>query len=200
MVMGAAAAGVAATLYVAADWLRGNSKPSAADFIVVLAGTPERSLYAAELYKAGYARIVLVSRPVREPSLVVLDSLGIAFPLMEDVYRQVLERSGVPSDHVSVFGKGAFSTYDEARTLSKMFGSGRPRLLVVTSPYHVRRAALILRDVVGAAAGEITVVGTPHESFPTRWWTDQGAARNVLLELAKIAFYRFGGRFAATDH
>jgi hypothetical protein len=41
----------------------------------------------------------------------------------------------------------------------------------------------------------VRIVPTPYDPFPARWWTDQDAARNVLLELAKIAFYRLGGRF-----
>jgi hypothetical protein len=39
------------------------------------------------------------------------------------------------------------------------------------------------------------VLATPYEPFPTKWWTDQDAARNVILEVAKILFYKFGGRF-----
>lgn len=194
----AAALGAGFLLY-AAQWLRSDGVPRRADVIVVLAGTPERAVYAAELYKAGYAGSVLVSKPVRESGFVLLDRLGIAFPLIEDVYRQVLERSGVPPERISLFGRGSASTYQEARALSEALRGARPRLLVVTSPYHVKRAELILRDVAGHAAAEITVIGTPHEPFPMRWWTSQDAARNVLLELAKIAFYRLGGRFETEE-
>ena len=186
-------------LLFAADWLRGDAQPKAADAIVVLAGTPERAFYAAELYKAGHAKTVLVSIPVRERAFLMLDELGIAFPRMEEIYRQVLERSGVPSDRIVMFGRGSASTYEEARVLSGLIRESRPRLLVVTSPYHVRRASLILKDVMGPAAADITVVGSPHEPFPARWWTSQDAARNVVLELVKIAFYCVGGRFETVE-
>lgn len=186
-------------LLFAADWLRSDTHPRAADMVVVLAGAPERVFYAAELYKAGHARTILVSRPVREHGLRMLDDLGVSFPRAEDVYRQVLERLGVPPEHILIFGRGSSSTYEEAKVLRELLRESRPRLLVVTSPYHIRRAELILRDVVGTAAAEITVVGTPHEPFPSRWWTSQDAARNVLLEIAKITFYRFGGRFESEE-
>lgn len=72
-------------------------------------------------------------------------------------------------------------------------GRDKPlKLLVVTSPYHVRRAAMIFRQAYGGAH---VVVGTPYEPFPREWWRSQDAARNVLLELAKITFYLVGGRF-----
>lgn len=201
-----AAAGVAATattaaalvfLYFAADWLREQSAPAAADVVVMLAGPTERALYAAELFKAGYAKEVLVSRPVREKSLRVLDDLGIAFPRMEDIYREILLRSGVPADRIRFFGSGSTSTFEEAGALADAL-RGRPlALLVVTSPFHVRRAAMILSDTQGLAASRIAVVGTPYEPFPSRWWTSQDAARNVILELLKIAYYVCGGRFVS---
>ena len=184
-------------LFYAADWLREQSAPTAADAVVVLAGPTERALYAAELFKAGYAHQILVSRPAREQSLLVLDKLGIAFPQMDEIYREVLVRSGVPADRIRFFGSGSTSTYEEAKALADLTRDTRPALLVVTSPYHVRRAAMILHGAEGLAAARIVVVGTPYESFPARWWTSQDAARNLLLELVKIAFYRMGGRFEA---
>jgi hypothetical protein len=42
------------------------------------------------------------------------------------------------------------------------------------------------------------VVATPYEPFPREWWKDQDAARHVVLELSKIAFYLLGGQFSST--
>jgi uncharacterized SAM-binding protein YcdF (DUF218 family) len=201
----AMAAGIGVILLAAvflayvADWLRGDSRPQQADAIVVLAGTPERALYAADLYKAGYAKKVLVSIPVRESSLRLLDDLDIPFPRTEEIYGRILARSGVPAANVSYFGKGSASTYEEAKALSALSRGANPVLLVVTSPYHIRRAAMILRDVAGDATAQIIVVGTPYEPFPQQWWRSQDAARNVLLELAKITFYQSGGKFEAAE-
>lgn len=46
---------------------------------------------------------------------------------------------------------------------------------------------------------DIRVIATPYEAFPGQWWKNQDAARNVVLELTKIIFYRVGGRFYADD-
>ena len=181
-----------ALLASAGDWLRAGPAPETADAIVVLAGMPERALYAAELFKAGYAKKIFVSRPLREHSLEILDKLGIAMPKAEDVNAQILTRSGVPSTDILFFGKGSASTWDEARAMADLIQSKPLKLLVVTSPYHVRRASMIFRQTYGPAH---IVVGTPYEPFPREWWRSQDAARNVLLELAKITFYLVGGRF-----
>ena len=74
-----------------------------------------------------------------------------------------------------------------------MLGTDKRRIIVVTSPYHVKRARMILTGVM--AGYEISVVGTPYDSFQKQWWKDQDSARNVMLELIKILFYIFGGHF-----
>jgi len=33
-------------------------------------------------------------------------------------------------------------------------------------------------------------------TLPQRWWTNQESARNVMLELAKLVFYKLGFSFA----
>jgi uncharacterized SAM-binding protein YcdF (DUF218 family) len=72
------------------------------------------------------------------------------------------------------------------------------RILVVTSPYHVKRASITFQDAFGESA-KLEVTGTPYESFPDKWWASQDATRNLLLELAKLTFYAVGGRFTASE-
>lgn len=55
------AAAAAAFLWNAARWLNNPDPPAPADAIVVLAGRFERSMYAADLFRQGYApRVVLL--------------------------------------------------------------------------------------------------------------------------------------------
>jgi uncharacterized SAM-binding protein YcdF (DUF218 family) len=68
---------VAITLAFAGRWLAATSeKPVAADLIVVLAGSHDRTLYAADLYHQGIARRVTLSRPIPEPVHNRLAALG----------------------------------------------------------------------------------------------------------------------------
>jgi uncharacterized SAM-binding protein YcdF (DUF218 family) len=179
----------------ASVWLLQGDAPKATDAIVVLAGDVRRTLYAADLFRKGYAPMVLVSRPARDAREKVLDRMGVPFPLSEEISIEVLLRGGVPLPRIEVFGVGSLSTYEEARVLGQRFAGQSPHLLVVTSPYHVRRARMILADALPGA--DLRVVATPYEEFPDRWWTSQDAARDLLLEMAKLAFYLAGGRFSA---
>lgn len=48
--------------------------------------------------------------------------------------------------------------------------------------------------LLGAA---LAVCATLYEPFPDEWWRSQDAAREVLLEWAKLLFFLAGGRFLA---
>ncbi len=189
----AAAIGAAAGLFYVADWLGASDRPQKADAILVLGGSFSRPFQAAELYRQGHALKIYVSAPAREDQHRLLDEAGIAFPREEEVVRQVLIKRGVPASAIEYLGKDLISTAAEAEAARALFAKGSPRLLLVTSPYHLRRARVIFADALPAA--DIRVIATSYDPLPQAWWKNQNAARNVLLELAKIAFYQLGGRY-----
>jgi len=182
-----------AGFFYAADWLSVADQPQKADAILVLGGSFTRPFQAADLYRRGFAPKIYISAPVRERQYRLLDEAGIPYPREEDVEREVLLKKGVPASAIELLGKNLVSTAAEAQAARALFAKGRPRLLVVTSPYHLRRARMIFSDALPTA--DIRMIATSYDPFPQAWWKDQGAARNVLLELAKIVFYELGGRF-----
>ena len=189
----AVAIGAAVGLNYAGEWLSAADRPQKADAILVLGGDFSRPFQAADLYRQGLARKIYVSVPVRKDDYRLLDEAGIAFPRDEEVVRQVLLKKGVPASAIEYLGKDSISTAAEAQAARALFARSTPRLLVVTSPYHLRRARMSFADALPAA--DIRVIATSYDPLPQAWWKDQSAARNVLLELAKITFYKLGGRF-----
>jgi uncharacterized SAM-binding protein YcdF (DUF218 family) len=181
----------------AARWLPDSDEAVEADSIVVLAGDSRRTLYAADLFKQGMATRVLISRPMRGVRETILRDLGISVPDAEQYERMILIQKGVTASAIDIFGYGSISTYEEGVALGRYLGSSKPSLLVVTSPYHVRRARMILRNALPNA--EVRVLATPYEQFPERWWTSQDAARDLILEITKIAYYSLGGNYLAPN-
>ncbi len=181
-------------LVAAGNWLMAPDRPAKADAVIILSGDPARALYAADLYHNGIAERVLITRPVRLRAYRVFDDMKIEFPRTEDLYREVLIRKGVNAQHIDFIGESLVSTVDEAKTIKALVSSGKlHKLVLVTSPYHVRRVKMVFRDVVPEA--EVVVVATPYELYPERWWADQDVARNVVLEIVKTVYYLLGGRF-----
>lgn len=181
----------------AGRWLHTPDEPAPADAIVVLAGSYFRHMEAATLYRRGLAPQVLVSTPVRDPATAALAAVGVRLVPQVEIQEQILEAMGVPAAALRRLGEANVSTVDEAAAAARMLPGRGVRLLVVTSPSHVRRARMIFQDAFEGREASIRVVAAGQEAFPARWWTSQTAARDVLLEWTKITFYLAGGRFRA---
>lgn len=177
-------------------WLHAADQPARVDAMIVLAGAPERAMYAADLFRQGYAPVVYVSRPARERGHRKLEEFGILLPTEEYVNRTILNRRGVADTHIQIFSIGSVSTVDEARAARVALPETTKAIMIVTSPYHARRVKMVFGDVFADSGVAVRVVANPYESFPVRWWTDQDAARQTILELLKIVFYQTGGSFS----
>lgn len=197
-VAGATVMLAAACLYFAAGWLKGGQSEDTADVIIVLAGSFDRALHAADLYARGVATRIMVSVPKTDRTQERIERLGIHYPRQETINREILLRQGVPADRIELVAANAISTADEAQAFAERLKQTRLRVLVVTSPYHVRRASLTFRHAFGANY-PLAVTGTPYEDFPDEWWRSQDAARNVLLETSKTLYYLMGGRFRGEE-
>jgi len=184
-------AGAAALLVrQAPGWLAASDPPEKADAIIVLGSEVTRAITGASLYRQGFARVVFLTVPWREPRYVALETEKIRWPWFDDVARILLRNRGVPDDAIRLLGNDLLSTVAEAREAARVLGPRAGTLLVVTSPYHVHRAREVFSDHLPAA--RILVVASGEEPLPARWWTDQESARNVLLELAKLVYYKLG--------
>jgi uncharacterized SAM-binding protein YcdF (DUF218 family) len=186
----------AGLLITAGFWLQNGDSPAPSDVMVVLGGNFSRPAYAAELYQLGMAKKIYVGRTYRKKSERILDRNMVAYPRQEEVYRALLVKKGVPVQAITYYGDDLMSTVQEAESLASELGQGPGSLLVVTSPYHARRAGLAFRKAL--PGWEVRVVGTPSERLPAAWWTEQESARIVLLEIPKTIFYLLGGRFRSS--
>src|SRR3954471_11194532 len=112
-----AAAGVYAFLNVG-RWLSPQDPLTQADAIFVLAGTvAERPLEAADLYKAGYAPVILVTRDLPEPAVLIAGRRGAHLPERYQLNLDMLLELGVPRSALVVPDRVHDNTAAEAATL-----------------------------------------------------------------------------------
>jgi uncharacterized SAM-binding protein YcdF (DUF218 family) len=187
-------AGITAMCVIGAgDWLHNDDELAKANAIVLLGGNPSRAYHAADLYLRGLAPLVCLSAPRRTNAEKLLDQSGIFMPREEEISRQVLVLKGVPEKNIVLLGKEMVSTIDEAEEAMRLVKPDPCRLIVVTSPYHVRRTKMIFTDRMKGC--DIRVVGSSYEPYPSKWWQDKELAGNVVLEMHRIVFYQLGGRY-----
>ena len=125
--------------------------------------------------------------------------MGIVIPRPRELRRQLLHHLGVPGNALESFGDGHVSTAEEAEALrdflSTRSGGMAKRIILVTSPYHARRAKLIFSDTIPEVMFMVT--SPPENRLKAQWWTDRESAILSVLESFKFVHYLLGGRFRA---
>lgn len=170
-----------------------RSEPSRADAMIVLSGAPvyaERIRHASRLFLQGHA------------PLVILTDDGLAGPWSRQQQknprsiergRDMLLAAGVPARQIVLLPEIVTGTYEEAvaaRTYARR--SGLRTLLVVTSPYHSRRALWTFRRVLepeGVSVGIDPVPPGDLSPMPSSWWLTARGWNSVGAEYVKWPYY-----------
>jgi uncharacterized SAM-binding protein YcdF (DUF218 family) len=108
-----------------------------------------------------------------------------------------LSRAGVDRHRVVVLPHTVTNTYDEANASAAfVHAQGIRRLVVVTSPYHGRRALATFRHRFREARIDtnVTLASPMSHISPDRWWLRRYDRDYVAYEWAGIVYYalRFG--------
>jgi len=103
-----------------------------------------------------------------------------------------LNAEGIPSTRVVLLPRKARNTFEEAQAAREyLAGTSLSRLLVVTSPYHTRRASSTFEHVF---AGASVALGTSpvraSQGNPQRWWSSAYDRYYVRYEWAALLKYR----------
>ena len=178
-----------ALLRVAGDLWIISDPVTHADVVAVLGGGLEvRPFAAAELYKQGLAKRIVISKVAERPSK--LDDLfpGI-IPGHSELNRMVLIKLGVPETAIEMFGQANKSTRDEAVALREWANQrGISRIIIPTEAFEARRVRWIFhREFAGSSVGlEVTCFEAP----PAGWWKTSEGLFTFQSEIRKYLFYR----------
>ncbi len=166
-----------------------------ADAILVFAGTfAERPLEAGELYLAGFAPTIVLTREAPDGGQEALKGRGLSMPDRADEARDILLRVGVPQSAILVLGYPHDSTAGEARSFRTVIAGHRwRRVIVVTSKMHTRRAMMAMKRACRGLDVDILVRASRYDrSDPAHWWRRRSDARTLLFEAEKYVLYWLG--------
>lgn len=178
----------------AGKWLVMENIPPHADAIVILMGPfPERVLQAADLYKRGVAKRLVIVYEGMGPYML-LESRGVDVVRTTDQARDAVVALGIPDSCITMLPGDARSTLDEALAVREYMNDkpGLDTLILVSSPSHMRRAYIIFREVLKDTGNEIYIGTSPSEysSFNShRWWRQREDIQAVLTEWVKIVSF-----------
>jgi uncharacterized SAM-binding protein YcdF (DUF218 family) len=163
-------------------WLDVTREPQPADVIVCLGGSDQRVIWAADLYRRGYAPLVVVS-----------NKEGAAHQM-----KNLLVNFGVPAENVLVEAQSS-NTFDHPSKIATLPGIDRAaqRFLIVTDRAHSRRAAACFRTGgyphFTTYAGRSTASGAPPDASIS-WRQRVMNLPYAGYECAALLKYRLLGR------
>ncbi len=160
-----------------------------ADAILVLGGgRRSRAEEGARLYHDGYASLVVVAdSPIDVP--------GIRSSYV-DLMKSEMLWQGVLEEHILAAPGLVTTTHEEALAVRQL-AEARDwhSLIVVTDPYHTRRARWVFRDVFADTAITVTVRPARQHSYAANtWWQNWNGLRDAWIEYPKLVVHLLGYR------
>lgn len=153
-----------------------NPRCAPAEVIVAISGgdTQSRTDEAIKLYKAGWAPRIIFSG-------AALDTSG---PSNAEAMRAQAVGSGVPSSAIYLDSKAADTVQNAEGTL-KLLGQRDKRVILVTSPYHQRRASMEFKKVLGDSVTLLSHPTSTDSNWGPYWWTTPYGWLLAFSELIK---------------
>ncbi len=170
------------------------SRPLAkADAIIVLSGSAvykERTRKAAELYKQGISQRILITNDGEFSGWSQTEQTN---PRFFELERRDLIANGVAPEAIEVLPGVVSGTDDEARAVAAE-NDARPlqTLVIVTSPYHTRRALRTFDNILTGRGVEIGIEHPPPGELspnPNYWWLAARGWQMVAMEHLKSVIY-----------
>lgn len=167
----------------AGRWLVREDPLAHADAIVVLSGSmPQRAEGAADLYLAGYAPEVWVTRPVNPGG--ELAEMGIKFVGEEEYSRQVLVHDGVRADAIRILPDEVANTEEEIEEIAReMRTSAKSHVIIVTSPEHTRRVRALWSRLASSNQAATVRVAREDPFDRDHWWRNTHDTYAVVREM-----------------
>jgi uncharacterized SAM-binding protein YcdF (DUF218 family) len=160
------------------SWLAVEDPLAKVDAIVAISGdSGARADTAIALWKQGYAPSIVFSGAALDP-----ESVSSA-----EIMRREAIRQGVP-EAATIIEPASMTTEENATEVAKLMVRRQMRTaILVTSPYHQRRAALAFGRAFEPA-------GLTFRNYPARdpewnaylWWRQEPVRSRTLLELVKL--------------
>ena len=159
--------------------------PAVADAAVVLAGDPdyERTLTAARLVQSGHARLLILTGGQRGPG----DGA--------ESLRDHAIAAGVDSRRIRMETTSTSTRESLLAVLPILDREGVKSILLVTSPYHQRRAYWCARRIWPGRVIH-NQPASPAGWVPEGWWHTGRSRRLVFSEYGKLLYYGFRGWLA----
>ena len=157
-----------------------------ADTIVAISGgdTTARTAEAVKLYNDGWAKHIIFSGAALDPNS----------PSNAQTMARAAEQQGVPASAIELDEAASNTRQNAAGVASIMAREHFASMILVTSPYHQRRADITFRRTLGPS---VTIIN--HSSYDqawrrSNWWATTYSRNLTMSELQKVIYELVAGK------
>ncbi|GAC1314337.1 MAG: hypothetical protein NVSMB2_03620 [Chloroflexota bacterium] len=161
--------------------------PRPADAIVVISGDEQLARFqeGLALYQRGYGRYLVFS--------------GAAYDngtSNADVMRDMAVQRGIPTEAILDEPQGGDTWGNAVFTRRLLEEHGLRSAILVTSPYHARRAKLTFDAAYSGSGIELSVHAAPDSQWrKLSWWRAPETRRLTVTELQKLLYIAVTGQY-----
>lgn len=170
---------IGGTLFGIGYYLSPQSPLQKADAIVAISGgeTQERALMAIELYQQGWAPVIIFSG-------AAADTSG---PSNAAAMTQA-EQSGVPQSDILLDMVSDNTEQNAVNVANIIRAQNFKSIILVTSPYHQRRADIVFRRALGPDVRIIDHSAADTGWRRSDWWATPASRALTISELSKVIY------------
>jgi uncharacterized SAM-binding protein YcdF (DUF218 family) len=161
--------------------------PTPSDAIVVISGDEQLARFreGVRLYEAGYGKYLVFSG-------AALDN-GTS---NAEVMRDLAVASGIPGRAILEDSLGEDTWGNAVHTRELLSARGLKSAILVTSPYHARRAKLTFDAAYKGTGISLLVHAAPDSEWrKLSWWQQAETRRLTFAELQKLAYIAITGQY-----
>jgi uncharacterized SAM-binding protein YcdF (DUF218 family) len=158
----------------------------ASAIVVLSGGTETRMNEALQLYKEGYGKVIILTETGQQTEgYDYLNSFDMRIQLMNN---------GVPNGNIIITDLSVNTTVDEAVAVRDLLKNRQYNsAIVVTDPYHTRRAAKIFHEMFGDSGIKIIIRPVRTSWFnPQTWFLSRTGWKFTVTEYLKLVSMKFG--------
>lgn len=155
------------------------------DVIVILSGGPDRTSWGIKLYQDGWAPKLLLVGAALDPT-----SISNAAAM-----KKAAVTSGVPETAIVLEEESKNTLENAEKSRPILTALGAHKIILVTSPYHQRRAYETFRKVLGEG---IVIVNSPsgYSDWSAKsWWEQPSSANLTTSEIMKLLWADLTGEY-----
>jgi uncharacterized SAM-binding protein YcdF (DUF218 family) len=174
--------------YAAKQWIVSDDIRPADAVAVLGGGISSRPFAAAEDYRNGLTRKILVANV----SLSEVEALGVV-PSHTAINSGVLIKLGVPEADIETFGSEISTTYEEAGALREWAIRAHARSIIVPIEiFSSRRIRWTLTQALAGTGTEIQIQALDQPAYNyTNWWKTHIGLIAFQSEVIKYLYYRY---------